>query len=74
MLVQIRDINSNDIINFQQISEDAGEYQQDVLAAKMMQKTTFAYQDMYAAIVDTSTGDAVRKFQLDNPADYYSIT
>lgn len=64
MLVQIRHINTGSVIMWQKISDDSGSVQQYELARKLSLLHTLANQDTYAVVLDTTTGDALRKFHL----------
>ena len=68
-LVQIRDINTGSLVHkfaSQQISPDAGHFQQDNLAKKLMDRYSCDPRDTYVSIVEiTEDGaNALRKFQL----------
>jgi len=64
MLVQIRHISTGSVIMWQKISDDSGSVQQYELARKLSLLHTLANQDTYAVVLDTTTGDALRKFHL----------
>jgi hypothetical protein len=62
--VQIREVNTGQLLTAQQISSDAGTIQQDKLARNLIKGLTCAYEDIYAAVVDNEKNEAIRKFQL----------
>lgn len=63
-LIEIHEVNTGELISCQRISDDAGSFQRESLAYKLMAATTFAFEDMYCAVVDAATGDALGKFQV----------